>query len=183
MPDISVPSGPFIGLGIDDAVGANGPAGITNTVGVAIPKSPGTANRDFDAWIVKKSTTDKWVASGAPPLSGGYYMNVFRAHRTGFDLASGVQATRGGNPNLSNDFYFTPAQTTRETILTSATVTGVNGTAMIINASVSEGPTYSGQGGIPAECVWETKAGAAIPNIVFIQLFRPQNAVAQTCPL
>ncbi len=183
VPDISVPAGPFIGLGIDDAVGTMGPGGITNTVGVAIPKSPNMATRDFEAWIVKKATTDKWVASGGPPLSGGYYANVFRGHRTGFDTVAGVQVTRGGSPNTSNDYYFTPAQTTRETILTTATVTGVNGTALITNASVAEGPTYSGQGGIPAECVWESKAGASIPGIVFIQLFRPQNAVAQTCPL
>ncbi len=181
--DISVPAGPFIGLGLDDAMGTNGPAGVTNTVGIAIPKAPGMANRDFEAWIVKKSTTDQWIASGAQPLSGGYYMNVFRGHRTGFDNAPGVQATRGGNPNTANDYYFTPAQTTRQTILTSATVTGMNGTALITNATVAEGPTYAGQGGIPAECVWEAHAGAAIPGIVFIQLFRPQNAVAQTCPL
>ncbi|CAN5873661.1 hypothetical protein BH11MYX3_BH11MYX3_35690 [soil metagenome] len=183
VPDISVPAGPFIGLGIDDSVGAMGPNGITNTVGVAIPKSPNMATRDFEAWIVKKSTTDKWVASGGPPLSGGYYVNIFRGHRTGTDTVAGVQSTRSGNPNPTNDYYFTPAQTTRETVLTSATVTGVNGSALITNASVLENPVYSGTGGIPAECAWETHAGASIPNIVFIQLFRPQNAVAQTCPL
>ncbi len=184
VPDISVPAGPFIGLGIDDADAAKaGPMGTTNTVGVAIPKQPAMANRDFEAWIVKKSTTDQWVASGGPPLSGGYYVNVFRGHRTGFDLATGVQATRAGNPNTSNDYYFTPAQTTRQTVLTSAAVTGMNGTALITNAAVSELTAYSGTGGIPAECIWESKAGAALPNIVFIQLFRPINAVAQTCPL
>ncbi|MBL0217697.1 MAG: hypothetical protein IPQ07_27950 [Myxococcales bacterium] len=181
VPEITVPSGPFIGLGIDDAM--MGPNGTTNTVGVAIPKQASMATKDFDAWIVKKTTTDQWVASGAPPLSGGYYVNVFRAHRVGPDLQAGVQSSRGGNPNLSNDYYFTAGQTMRQTIAPTATTTGANGTVLISNAAVSEGPTYAGTGAIPAECVWESHAGASLPNIVFIQLFRPQNAVAQTCTL
>lgn len=71
----------------------------------------------------------------------------------------------------------------RQTIAPTATTTGANGTVLISNAAVSEGPTYAGTGAIPAECVWESHAGASLPNIVFIQLFRPQNAVAQTCTL
>jgi hypothetical protein len=191
--DITLPSGPFIGLGIDDAVAANaGPAGLTNTAGVATPKTASMATREFEAFVVPKSTTDKWVASGAPSLSGGYYVNIFRAHRPGpqgAELQAGVSSTRGGNVNAANDYYFQANQPTRETIVTSLSATGVNGTAIVVNASVAEGPTYSGTGGIPAECVWETKAGAAVPMtgssppIVLVQLFRPVNAVGQTCPL
>lgn len=182
--DITVPSGPFIGLGIDDADNAKaGPLGTTNIVGVATPKTASMATKDFEAWIVKKTTTDQWVASGAPPLSGGYYVNVFRGHRTGTDTQAGVQATRSGNPNTANDYYFTANQTTRQTIDSAATVTGMNGTALITNAAVSESVVYAGNGGIPSTCVWEAHAGASLPNIVFIQLFRPVNAVAQTCPL
>ena len=183
--NITVPAGPFIGLGIDDTdTGKAGPTGTTNTVGVATPKQVSMATKDFEAWIVKKSTTDQWQASApALLLSNGYYVNVFRAHRTGFDTQAGVQSTRGGSPNLANDFYFTAAQTTRQTVDTAATVTGANGTAIITNAAVSEGVAYGGQNAIPASCVWEAHAGASLPNIVFIQLFRPVNAVAQTCPL
>jgi len=184
LTDITVPSGPFIGLGIDDADGAKmGPLGTTNTVGVATPKSVSTATKDFEAWIVKKSTTDQWAASGGPPLSGGIYANVFRGHRTGFDTQAGVQTTRSNNPNTANDYYFTAAQTARQTVDAAATVTGVNGTALITNAAVSESVAYSATGGIPSSCVWEGHAGASIPNLVFIQIFRPVNAVAQTCPL
>ena len=181
--DITLPPGPFIGLGIDDKGIPNGPAGVTNTVGVAIPKTASMATREFEAFVAKKATTDKWTASGAPSISGGFYVQIFRAKKTGFETQMGVQSIRGGNPNTSNDYYFTPAQTTRETILTSATTTGANGTALVTNAGVAEGPTYSGMGGIPGECVWETKAGASIPGIVFVSLFRPVNAVGQTCPL
>ena len=182
--NITPPAGPFVGLGVDDSNTANrGPLGVTNTVGVAIPKQVSMSTKDFEAYIVKKSTTDQWVASGAPPLSGGYYVNVFRAHKTGIDNQAGVQATRGGNPNTANDYYFAPGETTRRTVQTRATVTGMNGTALITNAAVSEGPAYAGSGVIPAECVWEAHAGASLPNIVFIQLFRPGNAIGQTCPL
>ncbi|MEO7094456.1 MAG: hypothetical protein ABI175_14470, partial [Polyangiales bacterium] len=182
--DITIPAGPFIGLGIDDTDTAKaGPLGTTNTVGVATPKLASMATKDFEAWIVKKTTTDQWVASGAPPLSGGYYVNVFRGHRTGLDTQAGVTATRSGSQNMANDYYFTASQTTRQTIDTASPVTGVNGTALITNAAVSEGVAYGGTGAIPASCVWEGHAGASLPNIVFIQLFRPVNAVAQTCPL
>ncbi len=182
--DITLPAGPFIGLGIDDTdTGKAGPTGTTNTVGVATPKLASMSTKDFEAWIVKKSTTDQWVASGGPPLSGGYYVNVFRGHRTGTDNQAGVTSTRSGNPNTANDYYFTASQMTRQTIDTAATVTGANGTALITNAAVSESVAYAGSGAIPASCVWEAHAGASLPNIVFIQLFRPVNAVAQTCPL
>ncbi len=110
-------------------------------------------------------------------------MNVFRGKRMGFETQAGVQATRSGNPNAANDYYFTANQTTRQTIDGAATVTGMNGTALITNAAVAESVVYAGTGGIPTTCVWEAHAGASLPNIVFIQLFRPVNAVAQTCPL
>lgn len=182
--DISIPAGPFIGLGIDDADMAKaGPMGTTNTVGVATPKLASMATKDFEAWIVKKSTTDQWVASGGPPLSGGYYVNIFRGHRTGTDNQAGVTVTKNSNPNTANDYYFTASQMTRQTIDTAATVTGANGTALVTNAAVTDGPNYAGTGVIPASCIWEAHAGASLPNIVFIQLFRPVNAVAQTCPL
>ncbi len=185
MTDITVPSGPFIGLGIDDIdTGKAGQTGTTNTVGVATPKQVSMATKDFEAWIVKKSTTDQWQASGAPSLmTFGYYVNVFRGHRTGTDTQAGVQSTRSGSPNTANDYYFTAGQTTRQTIDAAATVTGANGTALITNAAVSEGVAYAGINAIPTSCVWEAHAGASLPNIVFIQLFRPVNAVAQTCPL
>lgn len=184
LTDITVPTGPFIGIGIDDADGAKmGPLGTTNIVGVATPKLASMATRDFEAWIVKKSTTDQWTASGGPPLSGGIYANVFRGHRSGIDNQAGVTTTRNGNPNTTNDYYFTASQTTRQTIDPLATMTGMNGTALITNAAVSENVAYAGTGVIPATCIWEAHAGASLPNIVFIQLFRPVNAVAQTCPL
>jgi hypothetical protein len=71
-------------------------------------------------------------------------------------------------------------------------VTGPNGTALVVNASTSENLAYSGAGGLPPECQYETKAGAAVkgsntppvnPPIVLVQVYRPVNAIGQTCPL
>ena len=192
LTDITPPAGPFVGLGIDDFATANrGPAGVTNTVGVAIPKAVSMATKDFEAFVAKKSTTDMWVASGGPPLSGGYYVQIFRARHEGFDTQAGVTATKAGQPNTANDYYFVAGETTRRTIAPAATVTGANGTAIITNAAVSDGPAYAGSGQIPPECVWEAKAGASIaanpqtmvPPVVFVSIFRPGNAIGQTCPL
>jgi hypothetical protein len=186
IPDIVVPSGPFIGLGIDDAdsAGKQGPLGTTNTVGVATPKAPGTATKDFEAFIAKKSTTDMWQASGSPPMSGGLYMPIFRAMSTGLANQMGVTVTRSGSTIPGDDSYFVAAQVGHTMIDPVATSTGANGTALIINASVSESAVYSAQvGPLPAECRWETHAGASLPFILFIQVFRPSDAIGKTCPL
>ncbi len=185
LTDITLPGGPFIGLGVDDVNTANrGPAGITNTVGIALPKGAGVATKDFEGWIAKKSTTDMWTSTGGPSVTGtGVFVGIYRAHKVGFDLQAGVTVTKGGSPQPANDSYFVPTETTRRNVQAAANVTGMNGTALIINAVASDGPVFSGTGGLPPECVWEPHAGGTIQNIVFVGLFRPANALGQTCPL
>lgn len=188
VPDITVPSGPFIGLGLDDAAVADmGPGGLTVQVGVATPKAPGTATKDLEDWIVKQSTTTMWSTSGGPPLSGGIYTAIFRTHKLGngdpFATQSGVQFTKSGSPIPANSFYFTASQVTHQTIDATATVTGANGSVLVTNASVNDSLVYSGSGGItdPTTCKWETHAAASLPNIVFIQVYRPLNQLGKQC--
>jgi hypothetical protein len=181
--DISQPGTPFIGLGVDDAMGTMGPAGVTNTTAVAVPKSPGAATKDVEAFIVKKSTSDMWTASGGPSVATGWYAAVFRAHRVGMDSQAGVTITKSGSTIPNNDFYFQAAQTSRQTIDPAATATGMNGTVLVNNAVAGDGLVFSASTGLPAECRWESHAGATIPGIVFIALFLPTNVVGQTCPL
>ncbi|MGE5185795.1 MAG: hypothetical protein ACM31C_27230 [Acidobacteriota bacterium] len=196
LKDITVPSGPFLGLGLDDADMANmGPTGLTNTVGVALPKAPGAATKNFEHFIVKPSTTASWASSGGPMLSTGYYVPVYRTHCvdsttagpgcTGDPLANmaGVQFTRNAATEPSNTFYFQAAETTRTTVDTAATSTGANGTALVNNATLMDSLIYSGTGGITdtANCKWETKAGATLPGIVFIQVYRKVNQIGKTC--
>ncbi|MEJ7604197.1 MAG: hypothetical protein WKG01_40405 [Kofleriaceae bacterium] len=181
---ITVPAGPFIGLGIDDANPANqGPLGITNTVGVTTLKAPGTATQKFEAFVVAKSVTDMWTASGGPPLSGGLFVPIFRAARTGLANQENVVVTRNGAVIPDDDHYFVD-QTGHTTIDPAATATSTNGTAIITNAAVTESTAYSAQvGPLPAQCVWEKRAGASLPFIVFVSVFRPANALGMTCPL
>jgi hypothetical protein len=182
---ITVPSGPFVGLGIDDAApGMAGPLGVTNVVGLATPRAPDTATRGLEAFVAPKATTDAWAASGGPPLSTGIYAMVFRARRTGTALGAGVTATLAGNPVMAaNDHYFAGCSSLRTSIDAAANATGGNGTALITGASVAQGVNYSGTGGLPPECAYSTHAGASLPNILFVQVVRPINATGMTCPL
>lgn len=186
VPEIAQPAGPFIALAIDDATPGIG--GTTNPVGVATTKGANTATKDFDAFIVRGATISGWGAT--PSLAAGLYAPVYRGHRTGSDLAAGVtftftpMASPQGYPTMtdaSRDFYFTGCPTNRTTLDASANATATNGTALVTGANLGE--VYAGVGGIPASCLWEVHAGAAIPGVVFIQIFRPMNVPGMTCPL
>ena len=186
VPEVAQPAGPFIALAIDDAAAANaGPAGTTNAVGVATPKAPNFATKDFEGFIVRGAVAGAW---GGPSLAAGIYAPVYRGHRTGFDLATGVQFTFGpmSTPpptmtDMNRDFYFAAGATTRTTLDGAANATGANGTALVSGANLAE--IYSGRGGIPSTCIWDIHAGAAIPGVVFIQIFRPIDFPGMTCPL
>jgi hypothetical protein len=177
-------TGPFIGLGFDDAGGPIGnPAGVTVTAAVTTSKLAMTATKDLEAFIVKGSTTTTWNMSGGPPLSGGIYALVYRQHKdpTKPELQAGVTVTKSGNTIPANDYYFQAALTDRTTIDPAATATGANGTALVTNASVSDSVVYAGQGGLGAGCRWELHAGASLANIVYIQVYRKADIIGQTC--
>lgn len=180
IPDIVLPTNPFVGIGIDDAAMAmRGPGGTTNAIGLATPAVPNLALKDFEAFVAPASTTTKWATNG-PPISGGMFVAIFRAARTGTANQAGVTILRQGAPIPGDDFYFTAGETTRETIDGSANATGANGTALVTNAMLDG---YIGAGGLPAECIYEGHAGVSLPFVLFVQIFRPTDASGQTCPL
>jgi hypothetical protein len=183
--DLTVPSGPFVELAIDDAdLVDHGPTGSTNTVGVSLAKQTGAATANVDGWIASKATTDTWELSGSPPVSGGLFVPIFYESiaTTSRDLQDDVTMTSSGNPIPLQDNYFVATETARHTIDAAATATGANGTVLVTSASVAESSVYSGSGGgLPASCVWETHTGASLPSILSVQSFRPKDAVAQTC--
>lgn len=181
---VTQPNGPFIALALDDAM--PGAAGTTNPVGIATLKGAGQATKDLDAFVVRGAIAAGW--GGMPFLAGGIYAAVYRGHRTGTDLASGVQFTIGPanmpatTVDATRDFYFGAATTTRTTLDGAANATGANGTALVSGTNLGE--DYSGKGGgIPATCMWETHAGAAVAGVVFVQTFRPTDIPGMTCPL
>lgn len=194
--DIAQPSSPFIGLGIDDrtATMIGDPGGITNTTGVAAAAVPDGAITNQEAWIAPKATTDMWAASGGPPVANGIYVGIFRAHKcdsnnkncTGDAFANQAGAAftlATAGPLTSDDYYFQAAEVGHTTIDPNATATGVNGTGLLKNASVTNGINYTAQGGLTdtTDCKWDTKAAASIPNIVFFQVYRPVNQLSHQC--
>lgn len=176
-------TGPFIGLGIDDNGMPNGPAGVTVTVGVATPKSSNVV-KDFEGFIVKASTVGMWQSSGGPSLAGGIYVAAYRAHKLapGVDRhapQAGVQFAKMGSPLTSDDYYFMPSLAQNTLIDPAATVTGANGTALVTNRMISESVAFDGIGGLGTGCRWEPHAAASLPGIVFIQIFRKADLIAQ----
>src|SRR5262249_28028756 len=152
-----------IALAIDDA--SMGAAGTTNPIGIATPRMASFATKDLDAYVVKGTTAVGW---GMPPLANGIYAAVYHSKRTGPGPAAGVTLTLGSAASppptmvdMNRDFYFGAAATTRTTLDGAANATGANGTALLSGASLNE--LYSGKSNLPATCMWEIHAGAAIP--------------------
>jgi hypothetical protein len=182
-------TGPFIGLGFDDAGAFANPAGVTVTAAVTTGKQAMTATKDLEAYIIKGATAGTWQSSGGPALSGGIYGLVFRKHKPGtpqdaaepYAPQSGVTVTKMGNTVPSNDFYFQSALVDRTTIDPAATATGMNGTALVTNASVNDSVVWAGQGGLGTGCRWELHAGASLPGIVYIQVYKKADIIGQTC--
>jgi hypothetical protein len=178
--NIPLPSGPLVGIGIDDAM--QGPGGTTNSTAVSTPKVAGLALKDFETFIARKSTTDAWTASGGPPITGGMFVGIFRAMRTGLTNQAGVTILRNGQPIPTDDFYFVSTQAGRTTIDPAGVATGANGTVLVTNAQLGQGYTASPGAPLPAECAWSAHAGVSLPFILLIQVFRPVDG-SGTCPL
>jgi len=175
IPDITLPTNPFVGIGIDDAApGMAGPAGTTNAIGMATPAVANLALKDFEAFIAPTATTDVWD-TGGPKVSDGIFVAIFRAARLGTVGQAGVTILRAGTPIPGDDFYFAGAP--RTTIDGNASSTSANGTALVTGAQLDG---YLGAGGLPTECSYEGHAGVSIPNVLFIQIFRPNGP---TCDL
>jgi hypothetical protein len=169
----------LLGLGFDDAAATDmGPGGVTNAVGIAVPKEIGQATQGVEGYIASSTTTDAWAASGGPAIGDGIYVDLFRAHLTGLGGQAGVTVTKGAATIHPNDFYFTADEQVRETVDTTSQMTGVNGAALLVHQN---GLGYAGTGGLADGCAWEQHIAASVPNIVFVQVTRPTDASGKTC--
>ncbi len=176
-------AGPFTGLGVDD-IADMGPTGVTITAAVATATKPMTAVKALEAFIVKPATAAKWSPSVS--LQTGVYAPIYRQHKLGngdpFANQTGVEVAKNGSNTGVTDFYFPAAATDRGALDTGANATGANGTALVTNAKLTDGNlAYGGIGGLGQGCTYEPHAGASLPGIVFIQVFRKIDKVAETC--
>ena len=80
VPDIAQPAGPFVALGDRrrEPASAGPPAPPTRSA-IATAKRPNTATKDFEAYIVTRSTTAG--CGPAPSLAAGIYAPVYHGHR------------------------------------------------------------------------------------------------------
>jgi hypothetical protein len=179
VPNIVLPTNPFVGLGIDDAApGMQGPGGTTNAIGLATPAVPNLAVKDFEAFVAPAATTTAWSDSNGPAIAEGIFVAIFRAQRVGQATQADVTILRGGTPIPPDDFYF--AGVPRTAIDPQANSTSSNGTVLVTNAQLDG---YIGAGGLPSECQYEGHAGVSLPFVLFVQIFRPTDASGQTCNL
>jgi hypothetical protein len=174
IPDVSQPGAPgLIVVGVDD-LAQPGPSGLANPAGVAIPAMANGATKDVEAFLVKPSTIALW---SGPSLAAGIFALVYHSKFTGTELAAGVTLTRNTVAgDAAHTFYSAAALATRTALDPNAHVTGANGTAFYSITSPVATDMYSGTGGLPSGCTWESHLGAAIPGQVFIQAFRPTGA-------
>jgi hypothetical protein len=175
LKSISQPSGPLIALGLDDASAAQrGPTGQTNSVGVAFSAKANSTVPAIEHFIAKSTTTDGWTSSGGPAVSDGFFVALYRAHvsPTTIDNQPGVTVVKDGSPD-GNATYFGSDAANRTTIDPAATATGLSGAALVANGSLTS--FYTGAGGLGSNCQWEPHPGAKVPEVVFVQIFRPED--------
>lgn len=184
-------TGPFIGLGFTEAGKLPqrplNQLTVTATTGVATAKPSSRVVQNLEAFIAKPSTITKWQTDGGPPLSGGIYVGLFKAHKVGNGDQStpqpGVKFFKApGNTIPNQDFYFNQTGLMNTAVDVNAVQTGENGNGILINANVNEATAYSGTGGTSPDCTWESHAAANLANIVFFQIYRKVDVILSTTP-
>ncbi|MFT3696231.1 MAG: hypothetical protein QM831_24035 [Kofleriaceae bacterium] len=193
VPDITVPSNPFIALGVDDQGSAFSPDGVTVTTGVATGAAANTKVPNLEAFVADLTTvgTLQTTSNNNQMLANGIYAAIFRTHMCdaddmctgdGFATQAGVTFVKNGVPQMGNDDYFMN-EATRLHVDPNANATTMNGTALYKGASVNDSLAYSGSGGIAdtTNCQWESHAAANVAGLLFIQIYRPMNKPLKTC--
>jgi len=169
----------FIGIGVDDAPGTADRHVLTGvSTSNAFASLPATG---FRAYVTRHTTDQAWTTSAG--LGGqtfgqrGVLLAVFRYHD---QPVAGVAVRRNSAAIPADDYYFGGTTIGRISVETARTVTGANGSALIINS-----PTpiaHDGVGNEPAGCVWPSTLGASIPGAVFVQLKDASTPSGTICP-
>ena len=128
---------------------------------------------DVNALSARIDTVAQWTVAAGSPFGGNNFADVgaillyFTAGGVG---RPGVTVLQNGNGVPANDYYFSDASPLqRISVDSTQTSTGVNGSALFVNAgSVAN---YSGTGAEPLGCTWPSKPGASITGVVlFIEI-------------
>lgn len=170
----------FIGIGVDDAPGIT-PAVPHRLTGVATANALATPGRGFKAYITRVSTDNLWTSTsgigGMTFAQRGVLAIVFQYKGA---PRAGVTVRRAGATIPADDYYFSDTTKARTMVSAALTMTGANGTGLVVN---TDSPTaHDGIGAEPAGCQWPSNLAAAIPNVVFMQIKEAELPGGAACP-
>jgi hypothetical protein len=167
------------------AVGARGTATGAVTSGIAVRVIQGGTYPGQKLYTVTAATNMKYsMAVGRADLrAGGVYVSihVLPPYNT-LNPAAGVTLT-GASGGAAANFYFSDTDPGTRSMIgpTTQTVTGANGTAILIDQPAT-GAFPSSGGDLPAGCSWNSITGGNIPGVYFIQTRVPFEDTNPTEP-
>jgi hypothetical protein len=170
----------FMGIAVDDHPMAT-PTDPHRLTGVATSNAAASPGNGFRAYSTRVTTDMAWTSSagltGMTFAQRGVLAITFRYHQM---PVAGVQARRSGALIPNDDFYFSDTGVTRNTVAPAQTMTGANGTALVIN---SPSPIeHDGVGAEPSGCRWPANLAASVMGVTFIQLKDAETAAGAACP-
>jgi hypothetical protein len=157
--DLTVPSSGFVAIAVDDAPGSDGhmPSAVLHALG---------ANQQVNgvhAVVAKSTTVTAWSLLGQADFSNGA---ILLSYSTGGTPTAGVTISHSGSVGTTR--YFSDADAQRIMVSSTATMTGANGSALVVNAPFQ---TCSGIGGESDGCAWTTTNIVTIQGVVvFVEL-------------
>jgi hypothetical protein len=171
--NVAHPGTNAIGVAVDDSDATDDHV----LTGVALAVTSGQFVNGLEAYSATTATEQDW--SDDIGVTSLLDQGVFVAEFLYQDApAAGVTITAGGSPAPNSDFYMDDIDpASRTSVSTTQTVTGVNGIAMITDFDGL--PQFSGQGGLPAGCQWESAQAGAVPGVMF---FSQREAVLTATP-
>lgn len=156
----------FTGIAVDDADGQGDRFKLT---GVALDDDDAAPARGFHGYATRNETDVAWSTSaaigGTSFATRGVLAAVFRYRDA---PRPGVVIRREGQMIPADDFYFSDTNAQRNTVMSSLTQTGANGTALAINSPAPQ--FHDGVGAEPSGCRWPNSLAASIMGVVFVQL-------------
>lgn len=166
--DVPVPSLGFVGIGVDDAVGA---PDLYRLTGVAFGTvSPGSVYNNQTTYVLEVATDEAWSEAVLPPgdtfAELGAVMMLFK---TGTTPSPDVQIEVAGSiPPAANTFFFDDASATTRSMITAADGderTRLNGAGIVIGSPLAE---HTGTGGETNGCMWGANQARSIPGVMFV---------------
>lgn len=155
----------FTGIAIDDA----GATDAHKLTGVALDDDTASPAVGFRGYVTRNATDTAWTTSAALGGTSFATRGVLAAIFTYHDApVTGVRVRRESQLIPADDYYFSDTGVSRNTVDAARTMTGANGTALVIN---SPAPAFhDGVGAEPPNCRWPNSLAASISGVVFMQV-------------